>query len=335
MDLPTSYLYCEHDLLQHLDYARNKKRPCPRNEVAVAVGLDFVAGCLGGCAGTLIGHPFDTVKVRLQLQSQHKPLYRNTFDCFKTIIQKESVLGLYKGLSSPMATLAFINAIVFGVYGSVIRHVDNPDALGNHFLAGCVAGAAQAVVLSPVELAKTYMQLQGCGEARGGATPGSPRRYRGSAHCIVAVWRRGGARGVFRGVWLTVLRETPSFGVYFYSFELVCRRMAEGAGKETGVGGLLLAGGISGMLSWLSTYPADVVKSRFQADGAGGKSFKYSGALDCAWQSYAAEGHRVFWRGLMPTLVRAFPVNAACLAVVSIFLRLTRRPKNDDEGNGA
>lgn len=27
------------------------------------MALDFVAGCIGGAAGVLVGHPFDTVKV--------------------------------------------------------------------------------------------------------------------------------------------------------------------------------------------------------------------------------------------------------------------------------
>ena len=76
----------------------------------------------------------------------------------------------------------------------------------------------------------------------------------------------------------------------------------------------------SGEAMWLSAYPmgiisfiltltADVIKSRLQTDiiGAGRK---YSSALDCALQSYRAEGFRTFFRGIGPTLARAAPVNA-------------------------
>jgi len=54
---------------------------------------------------------------------------------------------------------------------------------------------------------------------------------------------------------------------------------------------------------------ADVIKSRLQTDiiGAGRK---YSSALDCALQSYRAEGLGTFFRGIGPTLARAAPVNA-------------------------
>ncbi|KAI1895560.1 hypothetical protein AGOR_G00107500 [Albula goreensis] len=105
------------------------------------MALDFVAGCIGGAAGVLVGHPFDTVKqgcyfvvdegytttarkcnlVRLQVQNVDKPLYRGTFHCFQSIVRQESMFGLYKGIGSPMMGLTFINAIVFGVQGNAMR----------------------------------------------------------------------------------------------------------------------------------------------------------------------------------------------------------------------
>lgn len=47
------------------------------------------------------------------------------------------VAGLYKGISSPLAGLAFINAIVFGVYGNTLKSLgENGDAIRSHFIAG-------------------------------------------------------------------------------------------------------------------------------------------------------------------------------------------------------
>ncbi|VDK54319.1 unnamed protein product [Cylicostephanus goldi] len=60
-------------------------------------GIDFFAGCLGGAAGVLAGHPLDTVKVRLQMQNPASKMYRGTWHCFRKIIQKEGFAGLYKG----------------------------------------------------------------------------------------------------------------------------------------------------------------------------------------------------------------------------------------------
>lgn len=67
-----------------------------------------------GCAGIVVGQPFDCVKVHLQTQDYKNPKYNGTYDCIKKIIKSESITGLYRGMSSPMAGIAFVNAIVFG-----------------------------------------------------------------------------------------------------------------------------------------------------------------------------------------------------------------------------
>lgn len=288
------------------------------------MALDFLAGCAGGVAGVLVGHPFDTVKVRLQVQNAEKPQYRGTLHCFQTIIRQESVLGLYKGLGSPLMGLTFINALVFGVQGNTLRALGRDSPL-NQFLAGAAAGAIQCVICCPMELAKTRLQLQDAGPAR---------PYRGSLHCLAHIYRQEGVRGVNRGMVATLLRETPSFGVYFLSYDALTRALGCAPGDRLLVAKLLLAGGTSGILSWLSTYPLDVIKSRLQADGLRG-TVRYRGLVDCARQSYQAEGWRVFTRGLTSTLLRAFPVNAATFATVTVVLSYARGPEVRPDGDAA
>ncbi|XP_036062488.1 mitochondrial basic amino acids transporter [Onychomys torridus] len=277
------------------------------------MALDFLAGCAGGVAGVLVGHPFDTVKVRLQVQNMEKPQYRGTLHCFQAIIKQESVLGLYKGLGSPLMGLTFINALVFGVQGNTLRALGQDSPL-NQFLAGAAAGAIQCVICCPMELAKTRLQLQDVGPAR---------TYKGSLDCLVQIYRHEGLRGINRGMVSTLLRETPSFGVYFLTYDVLTRAMGCEPDDRLLVPKLLLAGGTSGITSWLSTYPMDVVKSRLQADGLRGAP-RYHGIVDCMRQSYQAEGWRVFTRGLASTLLRAFPVNAATFATVTVVLTYTR-----------
>ena len=49
--------------------------------------------------------------------------------------------GFYKGVMSPVAGAAFVNAIVFGVHGHVIKHItDDPTSLPANFIAGFAAG---------------------------------------------------------------------------------------------------------------------------------------------------------------------------------------------------
>uniref|UniRef100_A0A2K6KH09 Mitochondrial basic amino acids transporter n=1 Tax=Rhinopithecus bieti TaxID=61621 RepID=A0A2K6KH09_RHIBE len=268
------------------------------------MALDFLAGCAGGVAGVLVGHPFDTVKVRLQVQSVEKPQYRGTLHCFKSIIKQESVLGLYKGLGSPLMGLTFINALVFGVQGNTLRALGHDSPL-NQFLAGAAAGAIQCVICCPMELAKTRLQLQDAGPAR---------TYKGSLDCLVQIYGHEGLRGVNRGMVSTLLRETPSFGVYFLTYDALTRALGCEPGDRLLVPKLLLAGGTSG------------------PTGLRGGPRGYSGILDCVRQSYRAEGWRVFTRGLASTLLRAFPVNAATFATVTVVLTYARGEEAGPEG---
>ncbi|XP_057715619.1 mitochondrial basic amino acids transporter isoform X2 [Corythoichthys intestinalis] len=254
------------------------------------MALDFAAGCVGGAAGVLVGHPFDTVKT----------------------------LGLYKGLGSPMMGLTFINAIVFGVQGNAMRKLGRDTPL-NQFLAGASAGAIQCVICCPMELAKTRMQMQGTGEKKS-----KRKMYKNSLDCLLRIYNKEGIRGINRGMVTTLLRETPGFGVYFLAYDVLTRQLGCEPEDPYLIPKLLFAGGMSGIASWISTYPVDVIKSRLQADGVGGVH-RYGGIADCVRQSVRKEGWRVFTRGLTSTLLRAFPVNATTFATVTLFLLYMRK----------
>lgn len=232
------------------------------------------------------------------------------------------MLGLYKGIGSPMMGLAFINAIVFGVQGNSMRMLGTDTPL-NHFLSGAAAGTIQCVICCPMELAKTRMQIQGTGEK----TQSSKKLYRNSLDCLIHIYRTEGIRGMNRGMLTTIVRETPGFGIYFLTYDTLTRSLGCEPDDIYIIPKLLIAGGLSGITSWISTYPVDVIKSRLQADGEGGTN-KYSGIVDCVHQSWRREGWRVFTRGLTSTLLRAFPVNATTFATVTLFLMYMR--ENDD-----
>ncbi|XP_068433051.1 mitochondrial basic amino acids transporter-like isoform X2 [Clinocottus analis] len=216
-----------------------------------------------------------------------------------------------------MMGLTFINAIVFGVQGNTMRLLAN-DTPTNQFLAGAAAGAIQSVICCPMELAKTRMQMQGTGEKKP-----SRKLYKNSLDCLVRIYNREGLRGVNRGMVTTLIRETPGFGVYFLAYDVLTRSLGFEPNDRYMIPKLLFAGGMAGIFSWLSTYPVDVIKSRLQADGVGGVN-QYNGIADCVRQSVRREGYMVFTRGLTSTLLRAFPVNAATFATVTLILLYAR-----------
>ena len=51
--------------------------------------------------------------------------------------------SLYRGMASPLYGVAAMNAIGFGVYGNVIRRLNNPDSITSITTAGVAAGGVQ------------------------------------------------------------------------------------------------------------------------------------------------------------------------------------------------
>jgi len=59
---------------------------------------NVLSGTVGGIAVCLVGHPFDTLKVRLQIQAINNPIYSGLVDCFLKTLKWEGISGLYRGV---------------------------------------------------------------------------------------------------------------------------------------------------------------------------------------------------------------------------------------------
>lgn len=82
--------------------------------------------------------------------------------------------------------------------------------------------------------------------------------------------------------------------------------------------GHIVAGGLTGAISWGCAFPADVIKCRLQVDYEG----RYNGFLDCACKSYREEGSALFRRGFWPCVLRGFPMNAAIFSIYHYMIRV-------------
>lgn len=90
----------------------------------------------------------------------------------------------------------------------------------------------------------------------------------------------------FKGLHLTLLREVPANIIYFGSYNYMRNNKYN----------VLTSGGIAGFLSWLITYPIDVIKTRIQSD-------KYINIESAIRKNN-------FYKGLTPCLFRAVFVNS-------------------------
>ncbi|KAJ3921383.1 mitochondrial carrier domain-containing protein [Lentinula edodes] len=208
---------------------------------------ELIAGSVGGAAQVLVGHPLDTVKTRAQIAPRPMDIIAQT-------VRKEGFFALYKGMASPLLGIAGVNSLLFAAYG-VSKRIVSPYpqlSLPETSLAGAMAGAANTILASPVEMFKVRMQGQ-----YGGA---QDKRLSAVAREMWSQW--GFRKGVMRGYWVTMAREIPAYAGYAYEFSK--RKFASIYGSELPVWALLASGSTGGIAYWLSCYPLDVIKSRVQ-----------------------------------------------------------------------
>ncbi|KAL4193939.1 hypothetical protein AMTRI_Chr05g66270 [Amborella trichopoda] len=303
--------------------------------LASSSGREFIAGGFGGMAGVISGHPLDTLRIRLQQPSSSSSF--SALKVLRSMASSEGPLALYKGMSAPLASVAFQllahyhngalhntwclnhnkNAVVFQVYAVLSRAFDSrngrdPPSYKSVVLGGVGTGALQSLILCPVELIKIQLQLQK-----------QASRGLGPMGLIRRIMEREGVKGMYRGLAVTALRDAPAHGVYFWTYEYTrehlhpgCRQCEENTTTTLTLGKMLVAGGVAGVASWVCCYPLDVLKSRLQGEPAA-----YTGILHCFRKSVREEGPAVLWRGLGTAVARAFVVNGAIFSAYEVALR--------------
>ncbi|KAM3866936.1 solute carrier family 25 member 48 [Diretmus argenteus] len=304
---------------------------------------DFIAGWIGGASSVVVGHPLDTVKTRLQAGKG----YQNTLDCVLSIYRKESVAGFFKGMSFPLATITIYNSVVFGFYSNTQRLISkyrygderHPCGMLDQTVASMLTGLMSVGLGAPVELVKIRLQMQTqpvlaanlqlAGNTATGASiplrsidiPGQ-RVYRGPIHCISSILQTEGLQGLYRGAGAMILRDVPGYTLYFIPYEIFSNLLKRDGMSSLHPGSIWLAGGLAGSISWVTATPADVVKSRMQADEQLPR--KYKGIVHCIMHSYRTEGLQVFFRGASVNAIRGFPMSATMFLAYELSLKFFR-----------
>jgi len=269
----------------------------------------FLSGGLGGVCTVIVGHPFDTIKVRLQTMPKpikgESPMYSGTWDCAVKTVRREGFRGFYKGMAAPIAGVAPIFAISFfgfGVGKKIQQSSDDvPLTKPQLFVAGAFSGIFTTIIMAPGERIKCLLQVQ--------QDSTGPKKYSGPRDVVRQLYREGGIRSIYKGTVATLLRDVPASGMYFMTYEWIQELLNPEKAKEIGIMRTIVAGGMAGICNWLVGIPADVLKSRLQTAEEG----KYPGGLRQVFaQLIREEGVTALYKGCAPVMIRAFPANAAC-----------------------
>jgi hypothetical protein len=278
----------------------------PKLPASSTILQQLLAGGIAGSAGVIVGHPFDSIKVRLQT------------NCSTTTTSPTTISCLFRGIGPPVATAAIVNALIFGSYNESSRIFDtmqfNNTTGIKPFACGMFTGVVSSLVIAPTEHIKCRLQV------------GSTNNYRGPIDAIKRIVASHGVFILYRGLGATILRQSPSFGIYFGTYDhikrAVCHRFGissesspQHSNNKRRLAASALAGGIAGSLAWAVVYPMDVIKSRIQT-----MPLEKPSSIRHVAHTLYASGWRSLYRGVGITVLRAFPVNGIIFPVYEFSL---------------
>ncbi|KAF2199472.1 mitochondrial carnitine/acylcarnitine carrier protein [Delitschia confertaspora ATCC 74209] len=288
----------------------------------------FVAGIASGITKLSVGHPFDTIKVRLQ--TSDKTRFKGPLDCLLQTLRNEGVKGIYKGATPPLAGWMVMDSVMLGsltyyrrLVNENIFNAGRPplhDAVAHeppklptsgHMIAGIMAGWTVSFVAGPVEHIKARLQVQYSADK-------SKRLYTGPIDCVQKIYKGHGIRGIYHGLFSTLLFRT-FFWAWWGSYDIFSRHLS----KHTSLSDPTInfwAGGLSAQVFWTVAYPSDVVKQRIMTDPLGPER-RFPRWKDAAKAVYREAGWRGYFRGFTPCFLRAFPANACALVAFEAAMR--------------
>lgn len=281
----------------------------------------------------------------------------STMDGLKKIARNEGVTTLWRGLSPTLLMTVPANIIYFTGYDWLRHSARSPIAKTVHddyapLVAGSSARMLAAAAVNPIELFKTRLQAASGASASGHVI----ETFRGMQETISAQ----GYRTLWRGIVLTLWRDVPFSGLYWWGYETIRAKLTDmrnaGRGvaldarprsearrraqslenrRETFVDSFI-AGATSGAAASILTMPFDVGKTRTQVyrDRTAGAAADVVKRTTVApeersmarllWHIFQSEGVAGLWKGWIPRTLKVAPACAIMISSYEVSKRMFR-----------
>ncbi|KAI4215057.1 MAG: hypothetical protein LQ351_002371 [Letrouitia transgressa] len=278
--------------------------------------VELLGGLLAGLASSLVSHPLDLIKTRLQIDQSSSSQFGSSFRIAREAINHDGVTrGLYRGLSPNLIGNSVSWALYFLCYGGIKDRL-GADQRGltyyEYFIASGTAGSRPTTTKSaklislgtltvictnPIWVVKTRMLSTAASH---------PQAYQSITHGVRHILRSEGFRGFYRGL-------TPSlFGVTHGAFQFMAYEQLKEVvhsskpdeRKMLTAFDYVWTSSAAKIFASTTTYPYQVVRSRLQTYEAGRN---YLNAKDTVAKIWQREGLRGFYKGLSPNLFRVLP----------------------------
>jgi len=289
------------------------------------------------------GNPADC-----SVERTRQTTFTSTLDGLRKVSRNEGFTTLWRGLTPTLAMALPGNVIYFTGYewlrfnpmSPIYRTTKDEYA---PLVAGAVARVLAATAVSPIELFRTRLQA-----SQGGSAGGHVQKTLQGIRQMVSVH---GYRSLFLGLNLTLARDVPFSGMYWWGYEMIRGRLTDirerrrgrsferdrsrgrarrrSQSRETHADTFVdsfVAGALSGGFASIATMPFDVGKTRTQVFRDSGESIVAEATKGSApeeqsmrrllWHIFKTEGVPGLFKGWIPRTLKVAP---ACAIMISSY----------------
>jgi solute carrier family 25 folate transporter 32 len=295
--------------------------------------VEIISGLVAGFSTTIVMHPLDLIKIRLQLSPEiNTKRFKSLIDVISKINTsattdfhqykqahhssgiKSAILGRYK---LPHTVLQYYRGIgpniggnivgwslYFTLYAEFKRLIDFSSPTANYFTSSTAAGVTTGLLTNPIWVLKTRIL---------GTTRSDTGAYRSVTDGVKNMLQKEGIRSFWKGTipgLFLVFQASLQFTFYdhFKQYQLSKKSSTT---DTLSTGEYIASSAASKILSTIIAYPSQVIKSRLQ-----NSTTEYKSVISTCKDVWHNEGHwRGFYKGVGTNMLRVVP--ATCITFVS------------------
>ena len=265
------------------------------------------ASVVSGIAAVSIGHPLDSIKVRMQTS-----LDGTAVAATRSLWSEGALL---RGIGAPLLNSLAMNIVIF------LGFEEAKSTLGlTGPQAGALSGVAGAFIGTPFDRLKILAQTE---RSQRHHPSSGRRRSMGST-----LRSAGPLQALYAGHGMNMMREGIFGAIYLGLYDMLrdWYSLSTRSSLETSPLPLAFtaaASGTTGALAWLAAYPTDVIKTIQQASRSpvgGTEAEAVPSAQTVAKQLWKEQGIRGFYRGAVAGTLRAVLVTSTRLVFYELYL---------------
>ncbi|GAB2220267.1 hypothetical protein Droror1_Dr00007911 [Drosera rotundifolia] len=264
---------------------------------AAQVLYHFGTSGISVATATAFTHPFDVIKVRLQMQlvGQKGPL-TGMGNLFFGMLRDEGPKSFYLGLGPALTRSLLYGGMRLGLYEPskyVFELAFGSTNILVKLASGAFAGSVATALTNPVEVLKVRLQMNpdskdALGEMR-------------------KIYVEEGAMALWKGVGPGMARAAALTSSQLVTYDESKRALKGWINLEEGFQLHLMSSMVAGVVSTLMTAPIDTVKTRLMLQKESGGPGHYRNGFHCGYQIMRTEGPRALYKGGFTTFARLGP----------------------------